>query len=126
MDHSNFSFDDTGRVISCPAGHSPFKVSYKKKPNASTHTLIPINAKAALILVSVRFKQARKTIFFVTVIKTIDWPCAEPLKSAKNFIDAYRWRAGVEATMSQYDCKRANLRLFLPYGQILFGPDRLG
>ncbi|MFC1835507.1 transposase [Thermodesulfobacteriota bacterium] len=96
----DFTLDAAGRIIACPEGRGPVKVSYRKRFSAAfrksdclgcpQQDRCPVNPgkKAAYLRYSrkeVRLSQRR-----------IQEQTAE-------FRDKYRFRAGVEATMSEYD-----------------------
>lgn len=100
---SRFSFDENGLVTKCPAGHRPENTSAKTKrsnygagfdlqrclacPLRSQCPVKPGKKKAYLRYSEKRYRLAKRR----------SWEASEA------FIDDYRWRAGVEATMSEFD-----------------------
>ena len=98
---SDFHIEKSGRVISCPEGHAPMHSKKKKArycaafdsahcTNCPNQAICPTaSGKKGFYL---RFTDKQLRVAFRRVeIQT------EPFK------DRYRWRAGVEATMSEYD-----------------------
>jgi hypothetical protein len=73
---SQFSFDENGLVTRCPAAHRPYQTSPRTRRS---------NYGAAFDLQRCRLAKRRA------------------LESSEAFIGDYRWRAGVEATMSEFD-----------------------
>jgi hypothetical protein len=110
---TGFAFDDRGYVTSCPAGHGPERVSYKKKTDrfsavfnhARCHNC-PLNGQCKLrpgknkFLLHYSNKQRRNAV-------------RRAAEQTKSFTDSYRWRAGVEATMSEFNRRTGvkNLRV---------------
>ena len=98
---TGFCFNENGYVTSCPAGHSPDRVSYKKKTERFSavfnHDLChncPLMGQCKLrpgknkFLLHYSHKQQRIAVRRAT--EQTQW-----------FAEVYRWRAGVEATMSE-------------------------
>jgi len=114
---SSFSFDDQGRVTSCPGSHSPVKVLYKKKSQRFSARFDLTHCIACPQVANCPVKPGKKKYYFLRYSKK-DYRLAvrRRFESSEQFIDTYRWRAGVEATMSQYDAltgvKRLRVRGF--------------
>jgi len=96
----DFTLDASGKITACPEGRSPVRVRYKKQFNAAfglgdcrgcpQHERCPVKPgkKAAYLRYSKKHvRLSRRRIQEQTV----------------EFRDKYRFRAGVEATMSEYD-----------------------
>lgn len=103
MDLSSFGFDDTGRVIGCPAGHGPVKVSYKKKTNRFSARFDSSYCQTCPHLGQCPVQAGKKEHFLRYSDKDHRLAVRRATEVSVEFIDTYRWRAGVEATMSQYD-----------------------
>ena len=114
---SCFGFDDQGRVTSCPAGHSPVKVSYKKKTKRYSGRFDLNHCIACPHVANCPVKPGKKNYYFLRYgEKDYRLAVRRRFENSEQFIDTYRWRAGVEATMSQYDAltkvKRLRVRGF--------------
>jgi hypothetical protein len=114
---SCFGFDDQGRVTSCPAGHSPVKVSYKKKTKRYSGRFDLNHCIACPHVTNCPVKPGKKNYYFLRYgEKDYRLAVRRRFENSEQFIDTYRWRAGVEATMSQYDAltkvKRLRVRGF--------------
>jgi hypothetical protein len=100
---SQFRFDEKGLVTVCPAGHRPDNTSLKTKrsnfsagfdlqrcltcPLSSQCPVKPGKKKAYLRYSAKRYRLAKR----------------RALEASEAFIDDYRYRAGIEATMSEFD-----------------------
>ncbi len=114
---SYFRFDDQGRVTSCPAGHSSVKVSYKKKTKRYSACFDLNHCIACPHVANCPVKAGKKNYYFLRYSdKDYRLAVRRRFENSEQFIDTYRWRAGVEATMSQYDAltkvKRLRVRGF--------------
>ncbi len=103
IDKTHFTFDDTGRVISCPAGHSPYKVSYKKKTKRFSARFDSKQCQSCPHYDQCPVKAGKKKYLLHYSDKDHRLAVRRSAEASEEFIDTYRWRAGVEATMSQYD-----------------------
>lgn len=100
---TDFKFDDNGYITACPAGHSPNKVKHKKKGNR-------YGAYFGLDCCTIcpRFEHCpaqpgKKNYYVRYSAKDYRLAVRRAMENSEAFIDVYRWRAGVEATMSQYN-----------------------
>jgi hypothetical protein len=116
MDLSSFSFDDTGEVISCPAGHKPLEVNHKKKTDRFSACFDSNLCQACPYAEQCPAQAGKKGHFVRYSAKDYRLAVRRAAEASEDFIDTYRWRAGVEATMSQYDrltgVKRLRVRGF--------------
>ncbi|MGD9366909.1 MAG: transposase [Desulfobacteraceae bacterium] len=109
---SCFRFDDQDRVTSCPAGHSPVKVWYKKKTRRYSACFDLNHCIACPHVASSPVKPGKKNYYFLRYSdKHYRLAVRRRFENSEQFIDTYRWRAGVEATMSQYDALTGVRRL---------------
>jgi hypothetical protein len=100
---SEFSFDETGRVLTCPIDKAPYEVRYKKKTQRFSARFTLKDCNACPHVDHCPVIPGKKNYFLRYGDK--DYRLAERRRyeASKEFIDIYRYRAGVEATMSQYD-----------------------
>jgi hypothetical protein len=111
IDLRHFSFDDNGRVITCPAGKSPYTVRYKKKTHRYSARFDLKHCTACPHVDHCPVVLGKKNYFLRYSDK--DYRLAERRRyeASEEFIDIYRYRAGVEATMSQYNALTGVKRL---------------
>ena len=98
---SDFEFLSNGHVNKCPAGNQPI-LRKKKKTRYSQGFAIEVCAKCSQVA-DCPAKMGAK--FFYVRYKEKEMRIARRRQHEKTeaFRQKYRWRAGVEATMSQYD-----------------------
>ncbi|MCD6569503.1 MAG: transposase [Deltaproteobacteria bacterium] len=92
---SDFTFSDRGKVISCPHGHASVRTKHKKNRHIAAFKIdhcsnCPVNAGKKHYYLRYKDKVQR-------IAKR------RALKQTEEFKDRYRWRAGSEAAMSEYD-----------------------
>jgi hypothetical protein len=100
---SHFSFDDNGRIHTCPAGKHPYEVRYKKKTQRYS---VRFDLKYCTVCPHVDHCPAvrgKKNYFLRYSDKDSRLAKRRRFEASEEFIDIYRYRAGVEATMSQYN-----------------------
>lgn len=112
---SEFSLSDMGVVIACPEGHTP--VWTKNKEKKHTAAFEPARCSACPLKATCPVKDGKKYRYLR--YKDKEWRIA--IRRAKEhtdeFKEKYRWRSGIEATMSEYakktGVKRLRVRGFL-------------
>ena len=97
---SDFEISEEGRIVACPQGHAPATIKKKKRnsvgfnpqrcDNCPNRPQCPV--KKGNKYYYLRFTDKEKRIAQRRCYERTD-----------EFKDRYRWRAGVEATMSEYD-----------------------
>lgn len=98
---ADFELSDKGKVVFCPQGHAPAKTKKKKErysaafdlqhcSNCSNQSICPV-------------KQGQKQYYLRYTAKEMRLAIRRAYEQTDEFKDRYRWRAGVEATMSEYD-----------------------
>lgn len=111
---SEFSFSEKGKITACPQGHAPVKVKHKKQRYSaafdSSHcTHCPLREACPV-------KPGKKHHYLRYQDKTMRIATRRAKEQRPEFKDKYRWRAGIEATMSEYDrttgVKRVRVRGF--------------
>lgn len=96
----DFKTNDSGEIVRCPEGQVPFKVRFKKRFSASFLT--------SLCSKCPRIEQCpvsidRKATYYRYTVKDVRLAKRREYENSTMFQDKYRFRAGVEATMSEYD-----------------------
>ena len=98
---SDFEVNEKGEVVSCPQGHEPIKRKAKK----TRHTVAfdsrycsncPLQETCLV-------RQGKKYHYLRYTNKEIRLAKRRAYEQTDEFKDRYRWRAGSEATMSEYD-----------------------
>ncbi len=100
---SNFTMTDKGEVITCPQGHAPKKTKHKK----DRHSVIFKSAvcQACPQLSDCPVKPGKKGYYLRYDNKAIRIARRRADENTPMFKDKYRFRSGIEATMSEYDRK---------------------
>lgn len=98
---SDFEFTDAGHIAKCPAGHQP-SVCKKKTGRYSQGFEIALCENCPLVESCIAKRSAN--YFYVRYTKkAMRIAKRRQQEKSQEFKEKYRWRAGVEATMSQYD-----------------------
>ena len=108
---SDFTFSEKGKVISCPEGHAPVGTKHKKNRHTAAFKInhcsnCPKRDKCPV-------KAGKKHYHLRYEDKAWRIAMRRAYEQNEKFKDKYRWRADVEATMSEYDRKTGvkNLRV---------------
>lgn len=97
---ADFELSDKGKVISCPQGHAPAKTRKKKRYSAAFDLQHCRNCPNQSIC---SVKKGGKYYYLRYTAKEMRVAKRRAYERSDEFKDRYRWRAGVEATMSEYD-----------------------
>jgi len=97
---ADFELSDRGEVVSCPQGHAPAKTKKKKRYSAAFDFQHCSNCPNQSIC---SVKKGRKYYYLRYTAKEMRVVRRRAYEQTDEFKDRYRWRAGVEATMSEYD-----------------------
>ena len=100
---TEFSFNDKGYVETCPAGHAPEQVKHKKKTDRYSAAFDPTLCQGCPHAEHCPVKPGKKKNYLRYSGKQYRLSVRRKAEKSEAFIDIYRWRAGVEATMSEYD-----------------------
>ena len=98
-----FTFDANGQIATCPAGHRPDNIHYKKKTDRFSARFDRQRCQNCPLVDPCPIKAGKKYYYLWYSQKEARLACRRQFEDSPAFIDIYRWRAGVEATMSQYD-----------------------
>ena len=97
---SNFQISESGQILTCPQGHAPAKV---KKGKRSSVGFDSQHCQCCPELSSCPVKKAKKFYYLRFSEKEMRLAQRRAYEQTDDFKDHYRWRAGIEATMSEYD-----------------------
>ena len=108
---SDFTVSEKGKVISCPEGHAPVTTKHKKNRHIAAFKIdhcgnCPKRGNCPV-------KAGKKHYYLRYQDKVWRIAMRRAYEKTDEFKDKYRWRAGIEATMSEYDRKTGvkNLRV---------------
>jgi IS5 family transposase len=96
----DFTLDASGKIVACPTGHTPVRVRPKKRFSAAFN-LNDCRACPQQELCPV--KLGKKAAYLRYSKKEVRLSRRRIHEQTTEFRDKYRFRAGVEATMSEYD-----------------------
>ena len=108
---SRFRFDDDGLVTRCPAGHCPDSRSSRTKRSNYSAGFDLQRCLACPLLPQCPVKPGKKKAYLRYSEKRCRLAKRRAHEASDAFIEDYRWRAGVEATMSEFDRRTGVKRL---------------
>jgi len=100
---TGFAFNEKGYAATCPAGHCPERVGYKKKTDRFSAAF---NKKICIecpLIGQCKLKEGKNHFFLHYSSKQCRLAVRRGAEQHESFAERYRWRAGVEATMSEFD-----------------------
>ena len=98
---SDFALNEQGEVVSCPQGHMPVKTKKKKTRHTlafDSHHCITCPVQEACPV-----QHGKKYHYLRYTDKELRLAQRRAYEYTGAFKDRYRWRSGIEATMSEYD-----------------------
>jgi len=106
---SDFHLEKSGKVVSCPEGHAPIGTTRNKTRHCATFdpghcTQCPHQSICPV-------KAGKKAFYLRFTDKQLRLALRRSAVDTDEFKDRYRWRAGVEATMSEFDRRTGVKRL---------------
>ena len=101
-DLSGFEFDPTGRITRCPQGHRPHSVKHKKKRDRFSACFDLQQCRQCPLKEQCLCTPGKKHGYVRYGRKDYRLALRRKAEHSDEFVDTYRWRAGVEATMSAY------------------------
>lgn len=106
---SDFKITDQGRIIACPQGHYPIRTRKKSKRirvafDLDTCSLCPHQSGCPV-------KRGKKFYYLRVTEKEIRLAQRRAYEETTAFKDRYRWRSGIEATVSEFDRRTGVKRL---------------
>jgi hypothetical protein len=100
---TGFAFNDQGYVIACPAGHKPMRVSYKKKTDRFSAAFSQQHCQGCQYSGQCKLRPGKNKFLLHYSHKQYRLAARRAYEQTEAFAEAYRWRAGVEATMSEFN-----------------------
>ena len=100
---TGFAFNDDGYVIACPAGHEPERVRYKKKTDRFSAAFSQDHCQGCPHSGQCKLRPGKNKYLLHYSRKQYRLAARRAYEQTEAFAEAYRWRAGVEATMSEFD-----------------------
>ena len=111
---SDFRFSERGKVISCPQGQAPVYTKHKKTRHTAAFDYVL--CAACCVSQHCPVKPGKKHYYLHYDDRAMRIAKRRVMECSAEFKDKYRWRAGIEATMSEYDrttgVKRLRVRGF--------------
>ena len=105
---ADFKISQKGQIISCPQGHAPAKVKKKKRTSVGFDSQ---HCQNCTYLQSCPVKKGKKFYYLRISEKEMRLAQRRAFEHSDEFKERYRWRAGIEATMSEYDRRTGVKRL---------------
>ena len=100
---AGFSFNNSGYLTQCPAGHKPERVRYKKKTDRYSAAFTKDLCRRCPGFGQCQLKEGKNHFFLHYSGRQSRLAVRRAAEKKDAFTDCYRWRAGVEATMSELD-----------------------
>jgi hypothetical protein len=100
MSLADFEISQQGQIISCPEGHAPAKTKKNKRKSVGFDSQHCRNCSR---LKDCPVKKGKKFYYLRFSKKEMRIAQRRVFEQTDEFKDRYRWRAGIEATMSEYN-----------------------
>lgn len=97
---TDFQFSTKSEIVACPQGNAPAKIKNRKKISIAFSATSCQNCPE---LSRCPVKKGKKYYYLRFTDKEMRIAKRRQYEQSDEFKDRYRWRAGVEATMSEYD-----------------------
>jgi hypothetical protein len=105
---TDFQFSAKGDIVACPQGYAPAKIKRRKRISIGFSATSCQNCPE---LSRCPVKKGKKYYYLRFTDKEMRIAKRRLYEQSDEFKDRYRWRAGVEATMSEYDRRTGVKRL---------------
>jgi hypothetical protein len=106
---SDFEISEKNKIVGCPRGNAPVRIRTKKQRVSVSFDLE--HCQACPQREHCPVKEGKKFSYLRYTQKELRIAKRRAYERTDRFKDRYRWRAGVEATMSEYDRKTGVKRL---------------
>ncbi|NNL78509.1 MAG: hypothetical protein HKO68_19435 [Desulfobacterales bacterium] len=100
---TGFAFNDEGYVVACPAGHKPQRVRYKKKTDRFSAAFSQNHCQGCPRSGQCKLRAGKNKFLLHYSHKQYRLAARRAYEQGEAFAESYRWRAGVEATMSEFN-----------------------
>lgn len=100
---TGFTFNEKGYVTTCPAGNAPMHVKYKKKTDRFSAAFNQKVCDTCPLFDQCKLVPGKNKYFLRYNSKQYRISVRRTNQAKASFAETYRWRAGVEATMSELD-----------------------
>ena len=100
---SDFKLSEKGKIISCPKGYAPVKIKTKKNRNNVAFNSEHCNN--CPLINECPVKRGKKHHYLRFDDKALRIAKRRAKEQSPEFKDRYRWRSGIEGTMSAYDAR---------------------
>ncbi|RTZ97349.1 MAG: hypothetical protein DSY90_08140 [Deltaproteobacteria bacterium] len=97
----SLSIDDQGRIVSCPKGIAPDKVKQNKKTCSAAFPVT--RCRNCKIFRQCPVSQGKKAFYYHYKEKDVRLTRRRLNENTAAFKDTYRYRAGIEGAMSEFD-----------------------
>jgi hypothetical protein len=97
---ADFQLSEKGEIVACPQGNAPAKVKKRKRVSIA---FALHDCRNCFHLSRCPVKKGKKYYYLRFTDKEMRIAKRRIYEQSDKFKDRYRWRAGVEATMSEYD-----------------------
>jgi len=108
---TGFTFNEKGYVTICPAGNAPMHVKYKKKTDRFSAAFNQQECDTCPLFDQCKLVLGKNKYFLRYNSKQYRISIRRAKQEKASFAETYRWRAGVEATMSELDRRTGVKRL---------------
>ncbi len=105
----DFTFSNDGKAVACPQGHAPLKT--KKKKSRFSAVFASETCAGCPLIDECPVKAGKRGYYLRYDEKALRLAHRRAIEKTPEFIEKYRFRAGVEGTMSQYDRRTGVKRL---------------
>jgi hypothetical protein len=100
---TGFTFNEKGYVTTCPAGNAPMQVKYKGKTDRFSAAFNQEACDACPLFDQCKLVSGKNKYFLRYNSKQYRIAVRRAIQQQESFVETYRWRAGIEATMSELD-----------------------
>ena len=100
---TDFQVSPEGRVLACPRGEAPQSWRYRQKKERYRVNFSPARCEACPEKTRCPVKPAKKYYYLSYYAKAGRVAARRAYQQTGEFRERYRWRAGLEATMSEFD-----------------------